>query len=98
MCRTLCGFFFLAILTSAGRRLLYFIPRSLRPWIPLLPSPVAVYFVASRERQISAVESAKERLQGLRAAVAASYPVSENDVNWLGSEKWDGVDWKMVGL
>lgn len=98
MHRALCGFVFLTILTSAGRRHLAFIPHSLQPWIPLLPSPITVYLIASRERQISAVEAAKERLDGLRAAVAASHPVSADDVSWLESKKWDGVDWKRVGL
>lgn len=64
----------------------------------MLPSPIALFYIAARERQISAVEAAKSRLEGLRVAVAEGFPVSLDDISWLGTEKWDGVDFSRVGL
>ncbi|KAF2684672.1 hypothetical protein K458DRAFT_430988 [Lentithecium fluviatile CBS 122367] len=93
---------FLTFLFTSSRRghthILGSIPRGLHPFIPLAPSPIAVFLIAATEWRISAVEGAKARIEGLRNTVASSQPVSTCEIDWLGSRKWDGVDWSMIGL
>jgi hypothetical protein len=64
----------------------------------MLPSTITGLIVATRERQISAVRAAKSRLEALRVAVAGGFPVSLDDISWLGAGEWDGVDFSRVGL
>lgn len=77
------------------------IPRSLRPYIPLLASPIAIYYLATKaaiERQISAVEASRARLEELRVAVASSHHVLLEEVKWLDQEDWDGVDFRRIRI
>ncbi|RSL47232.1 hypothetical protein CEP53_010007 [Fusarium sp. AF-6] len=68
------------------------IPRRLQPLIPLVPSPIAILLIASRERQIWAAAAARSRVEALRITVGSSQPVSPEDIAWLESEEWDGVN------
>ncbi|RSL59726.1 hypothetical protein CEP54_007141 [Fusarium duplospermum] len=72
--------------------------QQLQPLIPLVPSPIAILLIASRERQIWAVAAARSRLEALRDTVESSQPVSPEDTAWLESEEWDGVNWGLVDL
>jgi hypothetical protein len=74
------------------------VPRRLQPLIPLVPSPIAILLIASRERQIWAVAAARSRVEALRVTLGSSQPVSPEDIAWLESEEWDGVNWGLVGL
>lgn len=92
---------FLNIVTSIKRvhtAILSDIPRSLRPYIPLIPSPIAIIYIVAREWQISAVAATRARLEGLRVAVASSHSVSSEEISWLDSKKWEGVDFSRIGL
>lgn len=77
---------------------MYMVPRTLQPLVPLLPSPIAILLIANRERQIWAVASARSRVEALRVTLGSSQPVSPEDIAWLESEEWDGVNWGLVGL
>ena len=97
--RTLIISVFLSIMTKKGKAAgIVDIPRSLQPYIPLLPSPFTIYYIAARERQISAVVASRARVEDLRVAVASTYHVSSEEVEWLDQEKWDGVDFSRIGI
>ncbi|KAF1962891.1 hypothetical protein CC80DRAFT_588385 [Byssothecium circinans] len=90
---------FLSIMTRQGNAAgIVNIPRSLQPYIPLIPSPIAIYYIAAREQQISAVVASRARVEELRVAVASAYHVSSEEVEWLDQEKWDGVDFSRIGI
>ncbi|RTE84138.1 hypothetical protein BHE90_001238 [Fusarium euwallaceae] len=99
---TLFACAFLSVFVALSRRgqmpSLDVIPRRLQPLIPLVPSPIAILLIASRERQIWAVAAAKSRVEALRVTVGSSQPVSPEDIAWLKSEEWDGVNWGLVDL
>ncbi|WAO87540.1 Hypothetical protein NCS54_00485300 [Fusarium falciforme] len=99
---TLFACAFLSILVAWSRRGqmlgMYMVPRTLQPLVPLLPSPIAILLIANRERQIWAVASARSRVEALRVTLGSSQPVSPEDIAWLESEEWDGVNWGLVGL
>lgn len=101
-CRTLLGSVLLSILFTPSRRgeapPLRLTPGLFQRLIPLAPSPIAIFFIVAREREISRVRAAKTRLGGLRAAVDRSEHLSVGDVKWIGKRKWDGVDWGFIGL
>ena len=79
-------------------KLLRLIPGCLQPLIPLIHSPLAIYFIVAREREISCANLARDRLEDIRAAVDQSEPVSVDEVSWLRQRKWDGIDWSLIGL
>jgi hypothetical protein len=72
------------------------IPRSLQPFIPLIPLPITIILTAAGERRISAVQAARAQIQELRVTVASSQPVLVNKINCLGGEKGGGVDWGLI--
>jgi hypothetical protein len=99
---TLFACAFLSILVALSRRghmsSLHMVPRRLQPLIPLVPSPIAILLIASRERQIWAVATARSRVEALRVTLRSSQPVSPDEIAWLESEEWDGVNWGLVSL
>ncbi|KAH7242947.1 hypothetical protein B0J15DRAFT_501639 [Fusarium solani] len=93
---------FLSVFVALSRRgqmpSMYMVPCTLQPLVPLLPSPIAILLIANRERQIWAVAAARSRVEALRVILRSSQPVSPEDIAWLESEEWDGVNWGLVGL
>jgi len=93
---------FLTYIVASSRRevtrFLSFIPRSLQVLIPLIPTPIAVGFLLAREAQIASVAAVRNRLERLRTTVVSSHPISREEIAWLESEKWEGVDWSLIGL
>ncbi|KAF3099953.1 hypothetical protein TWF569_003925 [Orbilia oligospora] len=71
---------------------------SARSFIPLLPSPITLYLVASRERSIRRTRISIARLNHIRESVALSTFVPSENISWLRRDTWDGVDWDRVGL
>ncbi|KAK6353038.1 hypothetical protein TWF696_005029 [Orbilia brochopaga] len=69
-----------------------------RPPVLLMPSPLAVYVVMSRERSIRRTKESMARIGRIRKAVARSAPVSSEDAYWIRQDNWEGVDWDRVGL
>jgi hypothetical protein len=100
--RTFLASALLSILLASTRRTqsqpLHVIPRLLQPLIPLIPFPLAIYFIAVRERGISCVNAARARLEDIQIAVERSEKVSNEDISWLAKSEWDGVDWSTIGL
>ncbi|KAJ6263556.1 hypothetical protein Dda_2120 [Drechslerella dactyloides] len=69
-----------------------------RPLVMLIPSPITIYVLTSRERNIRRTKSAIGRISYIRRAVARSAAVPREDAYWIRQDRWDGVDWDRVGL
>lgn len=94
--RTFLASAFLLILLASTRgaqsQPLHVIPRRLQHLIPLIPFPLAIYFIAVREWRISCVNAARARLEDIQIAVERSEKVSNEDITWLAKSEWDGVE------
>ncbi|KAF3913983.1 hypothetical protein ABW21_db0208036 [Orbilia brochopaga] len=69
-----------------------------RPLVMLIPSPVAIYLVVSRERSIRRTKEAMARIGHIRKLVARNAAVSSDDAYWIRQDEWKGVDFDRVGL
>lgn len=77
---------------SSGESLLRFPPAFLQSWLPLVPYPIAAFFVGLHERRISCTKAASAKITGLITAVESSESVSQGDIDWISAEHWDGVN------
>jgi len=75
---------------------LQLLPAVFLQWFPFLLVPFGGLPLMLHERRMACTIAALTRVERILQRVEASRSIRSGDIEWIGAESWEGVDWSVI--